>query len=60
MQQYMKFQDDKWDDWVEDIFMSSYGSWSFVELVRELHLHFEFNHDLLFFSCTNSFVRFNF
>ncbi len=49
LQQYMKFEDDKWEDRVEDIFMSSYGSWSFVELVRKLHLHFEFNHDLLCF-----------
>jgi hypothetical protein len=48
LQQYMKFKDEKWDDWVEDIFMSSYGSWSFAKSVRELHLHFEFNHLLNF------------
>jgi hypothetical protein len=26
LQQYKKFEDDKWDDWVEDMFMSSYAS----------------------------------
>jgi hypothetical protein len=53
----MKFEDNKWDNYVEDIFMSSYGSWSFIELIRELHLHFEFNHDLLCFFMYQLFCR---
>jgi hypothetical protein len=48
LQQYKKFEDDKWDDWIEDIFMSSYVNWSFAKSVKELHLHFEFNHLLCF------------
>ncbi len=48
LQQYKKFEDDKWDVWVEDIFMFSYGNWSSTKSIREVHLHFEFNHLLWF------------
>jgi len=47
LQQY-KFEDDKWYAWVEEIFMFSYGSRSFAKSIKELHLHFEFNHLLCF------------
>lgn len=37
--QYRQFKNGKWEDWVEDIFMSSYrSSWSFVEFVCKTNL----------------------
>jgi len=41
--QYKQFENNKWEDWVEDVFMSSYGNWSFAESVSE--------HKTLIFNC---------
>ncbi len=45
--QYKTFESSKWEDWVEDVFMSSYDSWSFAKLVIE-HKTLTFNYSLHF------------
>jgi len=38
LSQYRMFEDGKWEDYDEDNFMSSYGSWAFIESVRTFNL----------------------
>jgi len=38
LEDYKMFKEGKWEDWVEDVFMSSYGSWAFSESVTTFHL----------------------
>jgi hypothetical protein len=46
--QYKQFESSKWEDWVEDVFMSSYDNWSFAESVNE--------HKTLTFNCSLRFL----
>jgi hypothetical protein len=43
LSQYKTIEDGKWEDWVEDTFMSSYESWAFVELIKKFNLCFKFS-----------------
>jgi hypothetical protein len=45
--QYKKFESSKWEDWVEDVFISSYDSWSFAKLII-VHKTLTFNYSLHF------------
>jgi hypothetical protein len=39
LEHYKMFKEGKWEDWVEDVFMSSNGSWAFLKSMTTFHLN---------------------